>query len=82
VTALMAAVGVLIAGLIMLAVSLVRLRAAYTVLFVAGVWAVSSSFARLLWVGGYVSGQNALEFSGTLAFAVVPVCLWVIWVQR
>jgi hypothetical protein len=78
----MAAVGVLIAGLIMLIVSLARLRSAYTVLFVAGVWALSSSAARLLWVGGYISGQNAMEFSGTLSFAIIPICLWVIWVTR
>jgi hypothetical protein len=78
----MAAVGVLITGLIMLIVSLAHLRSAYTVLFVGAVWALSSSVARLLWVGGYVSGPHVLEFSGTLAFAVVPICLWAVWVHR
>ena len=75
-------IGVLIVGLIVLTASLFRPHAAPAILFVMAIWVISAAGARLLHSLDILTAHDALQFTGLLAFAIIPICLWLIWVQR
>ena len=74
-----AAIGVLLVGIIFMCASVLRLPGPHSLLFVAAVWALSSASARFLIEAEYIAPSEALAFTGTLSFAVAPICLWILW---
>lgn len=79
---LVAAVGVFLIGLIIMAAALLRLNGAHEILFVAAVWALSSAASRLVVYSGRSSAEDALTFTGTLSFGILPTILWILWRNR
>ena len=76
---LAAALGVGLVGLGLLLAVLTHRHGTREMLFVMATWAVAASASRLLVVLGSITGPDALTFSGTLSFGVLPTLLWVIW---